>query len=214
MYIGKEYKRDIELDNLKVSARNLRPNRSWLDLFILSLSNRFNRYRFDFTTLTDNLSEDEVIIIDSHDDIFKGYQIHFWRKDIISDFLPAIKCPYFKSENMIFNIFEMYKIREFICDQNHAKSILIENTGEELSINLVYGNTVKISPSSSRTTQHSWFLNKPQKRYKLWKIGDCACKPKKIRVQADDFENLKHIIDKLERISNITDAKLGVHIKI
>ena len=76
-YIGRDFKRDIELDCLNEDARHLRPNRSWLDLFSLSLSSYFDINKFDFTILTDYLTEDEVIIIDSHDDIFKNYQIHF-----------------------------------------------------------------------------------------------------------------------------------------
>ena len=102
VYIGRDFKREIELDNLYEYARHLRPNRSWLDLFLLSLSYDFRYNKFDFTILTDNLNEYEVIIIDSHDDIFKDYQIHFWSKDRISDILPAIKCPSFKSKTKIF----------------------------------------------------------------------------------------------------------------
>ena len=96
MYIGRDFKRDIELDKLKNKyARHLRPNRSWIDLFSLSLSYDFCESLFDLTNLIDNLTGDEVIIIDSHDDIFKGYQIHYWSKDRISDILPTIKCPSF-----------------------------------------------------------------------------------------------------------------------
>ena len=103
MYIGRNFKRDIDLDSLKYKyTKLLRPNRSWLDLFSLYLSSCFNYNKFDFTILTDNLSEDEVIVIDSHDDIFEGYQINFWKKDKILYILPSIKCPSFKSETKIF----------------------------------------------------------------------------------------------------------------
>ena len=146
MYIGRDFKRDIELDRSKIYISNLRPNRSWLDLFTLSLSNYFRYNKFDFITLTDNLSEDEVIVFDSHDDLFKRYQIHYWRKDRISDILSAIKCPSFKSETKIFKTSEMDEIKQFIEDQNHTKSIVIDKTDEELSINLVYGDIVKITP--------------------------------------------------------------------
>ena len=146
MYVGRDFKRDIELDSSKIYKSKLKPNRSWLDLFSLSLSNYFRYINFDFTILTDNLSEDEVIIIDSHDDIFKDYQIHYWSKDRISDILPAIKCPSFKSETKIFKTSETYEIWRFINDQIHTKSFVIENIDDELSINLVYGNTVKIGP--------------------------------------------------------------------
>ena len=213
MYIGRDFKREIKLDKLKENARHLRPNRSWLDLFSLSLSNRyFNNDEFIFTTLTDNLSEDEVIIIDSHDGIFKGYHIHFWSKDCISDILPAINCPSFKSKIKIFKTSEMKEIRQFIYDQNHIKSIVIDKTDEKLSINLVYGNTIKITPRTFFYSHNIKFFNKLQERYKLWEIDDCACKPKKIRVWVNDFENLKKVIDKLKWISNIIDVKLGMHI--
>ena len=95
MYIGRDFKRDIELVKSKEFKENVRPNRSWLDLFSLSLSDSFLYDKFDFTTLTDNLCDDEVIIIDYHNDIFKDSQIRYWRKDRISDILPAIKCPSF-----------------------------------------------------------------------------------------------------------------------
>ena len=114
MYIGRDFKRDIELDRLKENSRHLRPNRSWIDLFLLSLSNCINYYKFDFTNLIDNLSEDEVIILDSHDDIFKGYQIHFWSKECISDILPAINCPSFKSETKIFKTSEMEELENLL----------------------------------------------------------------------------------------------------
>ena len=141
-YIGRDFKRDIELDELKQSIRRLIPNRSWLDLFSLSLSYSFCCKKFDFTTLIDNLCDDEVIVIDTHDDIFKAYQIHFLRKDRISDVLPAIKCPSFKSETKFFKFSELNKIGSFIYDQNHTKSIVIEKSDKELSINLVYANTI------------------------------------------------------------------------
>ena len=212
MFIGRGFKREIVFDYLKEYARHLRPNRSWLDLFSLTLSCYFDLHKFDITILTDNLSEDEVIIIDSHDDIFKAYQIQCWRKDRISDIFPAIKCPSFKSENRIFKISEIDKIIYFISDQDHTKSIVIENVDKNLSINLVYGDTVKIISRTFFYSHNIEFFNKLQERYKLWEIDDCACKPKKIRVWVNDFENLKNVIDKLKWISNIIDIKLGMNI--
>ena len=158
MFIGKNFKKEIELDNLNEYARHLRPNRSWLDIFSLTLSDYFNISKFDFTTLTDNLSEDEVIIVDSHDDIFKGYQIHFWRKYSISDILPSIKCSSFKSETKIFNTSDMEKIGKFIDDQNYTKSIVIESTDEGLSIDLVYGDSIKIAPLTFYALQNTNFF--------------------------------------------------------
>ena len=212
MYIGRDFKREIELDELKQSIRRLRPKRSWLDLFSLSLSYNFRCNKFDFTTLTSNLSEDEVIIIDSHDAIFKHYQIHFWRKDTISNILPAIKCPSFKYETKNFKTSEKRKMRQYIDDQIHRKSIVIEKSDKKLSINLAYGNTVKITPWTFRSFQQSEFFDKLKERYELWKIDGCACKSKKIRVWVDDFIELEYAIDKLNWISNINDAKLGMDI--
>ena len=212
MHIGRNFKREIELDNLKEKARYLRPNRSWLDLFSLSLSYKYLINKFNLTTLTDNLGEDEVIIIDSHDDIFKDYQIHFWRKDSISDILPAIKSPSFKSETKVFKFSELNKIGSFIYDQNHTKSIVIENTDEGLSIDLVYGDTVKICPTTFDDFQNIKFFDKLRERYELWEIEDCSCKPKKIRVWTDDFEKFNYAINELKLISNIIDAKLGMNI--
>ena len=166
----------------------------------------------DFTNLINNLTTDEVIIIDSHDDIFNGYQIHFWRKDKISDILPAIKCPSFKSETKIFKVSEMEEFWNFIDAQNHIKSIVIENVGKELSINLIYGNTIKTGPWTFCSYQQTKFLDKLQERYEHWEIDDCSCKPKKIRVWADNFQNLKHTIEELERISSTNDTKFGMHI--
>ena len=211
MYIGRDFKRDIELDNLYEDDRYLRPNRGWLDLFSLSLSNDFCYYNCDFTILTDNLNADEVIVINSHDDIFKAYQIQYWRKDSIFGILPAIKCPSFKSETKIYKTSEMKEMREFIYDQNHTKSIVIDYTDEKLSLNLVYGNTIKITPRTFCSFQKTKFLDKLNERYELWEIGDCAWKPKKIRVWEDNFKSLKHIIDKLKWISNIIDEELGMH---
>ena len=213
MYIGRDFKREIELNSLNKYASKLRPNRSWIDLFLLSLSRYYYGISdFDFTILTDNLSEDKVIIVDSNDDIFKGYQIHFWKKESISDILPTIKCPFFKSENKIFKTSEMDEIGKFINDQNYTKSFVIENTNEKLSINLVYGNTIKITPWTFCSFQQTNFFDKLQERYNLWEIEDCVCKPKKIRVQVGYFENLKYTIDKLKWISNIIDVKLGFDI--
>ena len=211
-YVGKKFKKEIELDNLNEYARHLRPNRSWLDLFSLSLLNDFRINNFDITTLIDNLSENEVIIVDSHDDIFKEYQIHFWRKDKISDILPAIKCPSFKSETKTFKNSEKRKIIKFIDFQNHTKSIVIENADEKLSINLIYGDTIKCGPWTiwCDEDQYNDFFDKLKERYKLWEIDDCACKPKKIRVWEDDFESLKFAIYQLKWISNINDVKLGM----
>ena len=159
MYIGRDLKREIELDNLNEYASNLRPNRSWLDLFSLLLSYYFRGNEFDFTILTDNLSEDEVIIIDSHDDIFKDYQTHFWRKDSISDILPTFKFTSFKTETKIFKTSKTYEIIQFIGNQRLTKSIVIENADEEQSFNFVYGNTIKIIPITFYDTYlHTDFL--------------------------------------------------------
>ena len=213
-YIGRDFKKDIELDSFKIYyTRHLRPNRSWLDLFSLTLSCYVDFHNFDLTTLTNNHSEDELIIIDSHDDIFKGYQIYFWSKNRISNILPAIKCPSFKSKTKIFKTDEMIRIREFIKDQNHTKSIVIENTDEELSINFIYGDTVKITPKTfSFNSSLTNFLDKLKERYNLWEIDDCVCKPKKIRVWVYDLRNLKYAIEELEKISNINDVKFGMDI--
>ena len=162
--------------------------------------------------MTDNLNEDEVIVIDFHDDIFKDSQIQYWRKDRISDILPAIKCPSFKSETKFFKTSEMSEMKQFIYDQNLTKSIVIENTNEGLSIDLNYGDTIKIARLTLYFSQQTNFLDKLKERYKLWEINNCACKPKKIRVQVDYFEMLKYTIDKLKWISNIIDVKLGVDI--
>ena len=158
-----------------------------------------------------NLSEDEVIIIDSRDDIYNAYQIHFLRKDRISDVLPAIKCPSFKSETKIFKTSEKCRMRQYIDDQIHTKSIVIEKSDKKLSINLAYGDTIKITPDTL-DYEHTNSLDKLKERYKLWEIDDCACKPKKIRVWADNFEDFKYTIEKLERISNINDVKLRMDI--
>ena len=214
MFIGRDFKKNIEFDCLKIYSNNLRANRGWLDLLSLSLSYYFNNNEYVFTTLIDNLSEDEVIIVDSHDDIFKEYQIHFWRKDSISDIFPAIKCPSFKSEIKIFKTSEMNLIRELIYVQIHTKSIVIENADEVLSISLVYGNTVKITPWTFCSFQKTKFLDKLNERYELWEIDNCTWKPKKIRVWEGYFGSLKYTIDQLKLLSNISDAKFGVHIKI
>ena len=223
MYIGRDFKRDIELEKLKENARHLRPNRSWIDLFTLSLSTNFNNYYFDLTTLIDNLSEDEVIIIDFHDDIFKRYQIQYWSKDSISDILPAIKCPSFKPETKIFKTSETHEMRWFIDDKDDIKSIVIENTDKKLYLNLVYGDTIKITLRRLNMTKihakfFNWtflynrFFNKLKERYSLWGIDDCACKPKKIRVLTHHLEDLKYAIGELESISHTNDFKLGIHI--
>ena len=148
--------------------------------------------------MIENLIEDEVIIIDSHDDIFKDYRVYYWRKDRISDILPAIKCPSFKSETKIFRYSEMYKIGKLIKDKSHAKSIVIKNTDEELSINLVYGDTIKITPWTSSSIALTNLLGKLKERRKLWKIKDWKWKPKKIRALAWDFDNLENLIDKVK----------------
>ena len=212
MHIGRDFKREIELDNLNEDARYLKPNRGWLDLFKLSLSDDISENKFDFTTLTDNLSEDEVIIIDSHEDIFKDYQIHYWRKDRISDILPAIKCPSYKSETKIFKNSEIDYIGYFIKDQNHTESFVIENADKKLSISLVYGDTVKIKPRTFSIFYRLNIFAKLEERYKLWKIGDCACKQKKIRVWAWSIRVLGIIIEILERFPNIKDVKFGAYI--
>ena len=105
---------------------------------------------------------------------------------------------------IFFKISEMKEIGKFILDQDHTKSIVIENADDTLSINLIYGNTVKIGTNT--------FFDKLKERYELWEIEDCACKPKKIRAQFNDFKNLKNVTDQLKWISNINDAKLGVYI--
>ena len=212
MYIGRDFKRDLELDSLNIDTSELRTNRSWIDFFKLSLSyNYFDEILFDYTDLIDCLSEDEVIILDSHDDVFKEYQIHYWRKDRISDILPAIKCPSFKPETKIFKTSEIDEMKNFIFDHNHAKSIVMENTDEKLFINFVYGDTLKIIPRGIKGLRRTNYFDKLKERYKLWEIDDCVCKPKKIRIWEDDCFFLKYDIEEHVRISNINDIKVGVY---
>ena len=162
--------------------------------------------------MINNLTGDEVLIIDSHDDIFKDYQIYFWRKDKISDILPAIKCPSFKSEIKIFKTIETLEIGNFIYNQKHTKSFVIENANDKLYINLVYGETIKITSNTFDCYLQSKFFDKLKERYELWEIEDCACKPKKIRVWVSNFKSFQHAIKKLEGIANINDAKLGIDV--
>ena len=81
---------------------------------------------------------------------------------------------------------------------------MIEKSDKELSINLVYGDIVKLGPNTS--------LDKLQERCELWEISDCACKPKKIRALVKGIENLKIVIDELKWISNIKDARIWMYI--
>ena len=77
MYVGRDFKREIGLHKFTKIKRNLRPNRSWIDLFSLFLLVDVCLNEFDITNLIKNLNENEVIIIDSHDDIFIDDQIHY-----------------------------------------------------------------------------------------------------------------------------------------
>ena len=102
-------------------------------------------------------------------------------------------------------------MRQFIFEQNHTKSIVIEKSDKKLSINLAYGDIIKITPRTFRNNnQYTNFLDKLQERYKLWEIDNCTCKPKKIRVWENNLKDFKYTVEELERISNINDAKLGV----
>ena len=104
----------------------------------------------------------------------------------------------------------MDRIREF-DNQNHTKSIVIENADEELSINLVYGDIMKILCWTINDYPLTETINKLKERYELCKINDCVCKPKKIRIQEDYFNDYQDIIDQLKWIPNIVDVKVGMH---
>ena len=58
-------------------------------------------------------------------------------------------------------------MKKFIENQNHTKSIVIENTNEGLSINLVYGDTIKITPRTFSLCLKTSFFDNLQERYKL-----------------------------------------------
>ena len=106
----------------------------------------------------------------------------------------------------------MKKMKQFIFDQDHTKSIIIENAGDKLSISLVYGNIIKITSRTLWYDKQTEFFDKLKERYELWEIDDCACKPKKIRVWADDFTGYQDAIDELRWIPNINDAKFRIDI--
>ena len=62
----------------------------------------------------------------------------------------------------------MKEISQFIYDQNHIKSIVIENTDEELSINFIYGDTVKITPNTFYYSYlNTKYFDKLKERYML-----------------------------------------------
>ena len=89
---------------------------------------------------------------------------------------------------------------------------MIENADKKLSISLVYGDTVKIKPRTFSIFYRPNIFAKLVERYKLWKIGDCVCKQKKIRVWVDIIRDLGIIIEILERFPNIKDVKFGAYI--
>ena len=89
---------------------------------------------------------------------------------------------------------------------------MIEKVGDKLSINLVYGNTIKITLDTFCSYQQTKFFDKLKERYELWEIAGCACKPKKIRAQLNGFEGFQYTIDHLKWISNKSDVKLGIYI--
>ena len=103
-------------------------------------------------------------------------------------------------------------MRRFLISHIRAKSIVIENVGDKLSISLVYGDVVKITPWTFSTSQYINFFDQRQERYELWQIDDCVCKPKKIRVLEKNFKGLQYSIDQLKRISSIIDVKLTLDI--
>ena len=120
IYVGKDYKKEIELGKLKKSITLLNSKRNWFELFSLSLADNYYRY-FDFSTLTKIIYEDEVLIIEPHDNINKAFNIYLWKKDIISNNILAINCPLFKFEYKIYEYNEMSEINYFIYDKAITK---------------------------------------------------------------------------------------------
>ena len=149
-YIGKNYRKEIEI--IKDSYIDKQSeciedyDRSWLDLYLIYF-NLYNLESIKYSKILNNLQEDEVIIIDPCDDLFIDYQIHYCKKDKISEILPSVNWPSFIPEIKTFKNSEK-KVKELIESQIYSKSLVIGKWKNRVSIYSANSETLKITPET------------------------------------------------------------------
>ena len=129
IYFGRNFKRQIKItkDNSTdwyTFILNTHKNRLDLCSFSLSFDSLFG-YPFDLQVLLDKLEDGEVMILQYHRNICKDFEIQLWRKENISDFLPAVLCPSYKENFEELKSLEQL-ISNFLEPESKLNSLWIE----------------------------------------------------------------------------------------
>ena len=212
IYWGKDFKSNIEINykNYQDIENKIQSSkRSWLDLFSLSLFSNAIWKRIDFSIFISNLEENEAVIFNPHNDLFKDYQIIYWKKDKIPDILPAVLCPSFKSEVKKFNGSELNRLRHFFINDPYIKSVVVERNQDEVSVYTVMSQTLKLK--FNKFNYNYWDLKsyyKHTNQNQIWEVSDWVCKPKRLRIWEYSKKNLTKRINEINEISYIEDIQI------
>ena len=217
IYWGKDFKSNIEINykNYQDIENKIQSSkRSWLDLFSLSLFSNAIWKRIDFSIFISNLEENEAVIFNPHNDLFKDYQIIYWKKDKIPDILPAVLCPSFKSEVKKFNGSELNRLRHFFINDPYIKSVVVERNQDEVSVYTVMSQTLKLK--FNKFNYNYWDLKsyyKHTNQNQIWEVSDWVCKPKRFRVCWINFNDINSIITDASKICKTNDIKFWINSK-
>ena len=212
IYCGRDCKINYnitEKDHIDALSGIRIAERSWWDLFLISISDSLpNTWWNIITAIIDQLNEDEVVILDYHDNIFQKFQIQYQLKEDISNILPAVLCPSFKKESKLFANPEKNKIMEFIINESRTKSVVIEKNSEDISIYSVFSQILK----STWINDFDEIIVNITERTKHWKFPDWECRIKKIRLLAKNLNEKDNALDIIDQVSDVKDVKMWLSI--
>ena len=145
IYLGANFKKEIELDCKRRIEFREELERDYLNLFTLSLSLDFNETQFDFMFLIEKIGEDEALVLDAHTDLFKAFKIYYCKKESISELIKLTNCSSSQQHTKKFQNSEMTELNDYINNKYYSKSFLIEIKNENVYVYFMNSHILKLS---------------------------------------------------------------------
>ena len=217
MFWGRNLKKEIHISQYK----NLKEvKRSSLDVYSLqtyvfkkteeeytSLEDKLKRRMFH--QLIDKLNENEVIVWNASEEFFNKIWINFYNEDVITDYLPAARCPSYNPVIKLFNYSEYFELWEYINNQLRLKSVILKRKNNKIEVYSVFSEILKIFCFDDKREVVETLTKEMNE---VWKIDDCVCRPTKLHVFSSKFTYLHFLLkSKLCLIKQINDVKIDNH---
>ena len=162
-----------------------------------------------FHQLIDKLNEKEAIVWNASEEFFNKIWINFYNEDVITDYLPAARCPSYNPVIKLFNYSEYFELWEYINNQLKLKSVILKRKNNKIEVYSVFSEILKIFCFDDKREVVETLTKEMNE---VWKIDDCVCRPTKLHVFSSKFTYLHFLLkSKLCLIKQINDVKIDNH---